>query len=148
MTLTRQELENFVEIGKIDPVLGCRVDMQGRLMGTRFHAEAFLEIADGETHCCNYLLATDLEMATPEGYASTSWERGYGDYVMKPDLSTLRLAPWLEGTALVLCDVLEHSTHQALAISPRAILKRQIARGDGLGSVSYTHLTLPTILLV
>ncbi|MGB0557699.1 MAG: glutamine synthetase family protein, partial [Paracoccaceae bacterium] len=133
MTLTRQELENFVEIGKIDTVLVCMVDMQGRLMGKRFHAEAFLEIADGETHCCNYLLATDLEMATPEGYASTSWERGYGDYVMKPDLSSLRLAPWLEGTALVLCDVLEHSTHQALAISPRAILKRQIARGDGLG---------------
>ena len=121
MTLTRQELENFVEIGKIDTVLVCMVDMQGRLMGKRFHAEAFLEIADGETHCCNYLLATDLEMATPEGYASTSWERGYGDYVMKPDLSSLRLAPWLEGTALVLCDVLEHSTHQALAISPRAI---------------------------
>ena len=133
MTLTRQELENFVEIGKIDTVLVCMVDMQGRLMGKRFHAEAFLEIADGETHCCNYLLATDLEMATPEGYASTSWERGYGDSVMKPDLSSLRLAPWLEGTALVLCDVLEHSTHQALAISPRAILKRQIARGDGLG---------------
>ncbi len=67
-----------------------------------------VETSFEETHCCNYLLATDLEMATPDGYASTSWETGYGDYVMKPDLSTIRLLPWLEGTALVLCDNLDH----------------------------------------
>jgi glutamine synthetase len=116
--------------GQIDTVLACIVDMQGRLMGKRFHGEAFLEMAEGETHCCNYLLATDLEMATPEGYASTSWERGYGDYVMKPDLSTLRPVPWLENTAMCLCDVLDHHSHAPVPHAPREMLKRQIARAQ------------------
>jgi glutamine synthetase len=89
------------------------VDMQGRLMGKRFHVSNFIESGHEETHCCNYLLATDIEMATPDGYASTSWEKGYGDYVMKPDLSTLRPVPWLEGTAMVLCDLIDHHTHEA-----------------------------------
>ena len=103
-------------------------------MGKRLHAEAFLEIADGgETHCCNYLLATDLEMATPDGYASTSWSAGYGDYVMQPDLSTLRPVPWLEGTALCLCDILDHHTHAPIAFAPREVLKRQIARAQAMG---------------
>ena len=74
--LTFEALEAAVKDGTIDTVLACFPDMQGRLMGKRFHAEGFLEIAEGETHCCNYLLATDLEMATPSGYASTSWESG------------------------------------------------------------------------
>jgi len=81
-------------------------------MGKRFHAANFVEHSYKETHCCNYLLATDLEMATPDGYASTSWAAGYGDYVMQPDLTTLRPVPWLEGTAMVLCDVLDHQTDQ------------------------------------
>jgi glutamine synthetase len=92
-----------------------------------------MESAWEETHCCNYLLATDLEMATPDGYAATSWESGYGDYVMKPDLSTLRDMPWLPGTVMVLCDVLDHHTHQPISHSPRAILKRQIDRLSALG---------------
>jgi glutamine synthetase len=107
--------------------------MQGRLMGKRFHAGHFVAGAWEETHCCNYLLATDLEMATPEGYASTSWESGYGDYVMKPDLATLRLVPWLEGTAMVLCDVLDHHTHEEIPHSPRAILKKQVKRLEAMG---------------
>ena len=128
------ELKLQIEQGTIDTVLTCIVDMQGRLMGKRLHAEAFLEIADGgETHCCNYLLATDLEMATPDGYASTSWSAGYGDYVMQPDLSTLRPVPWLEGTALCLCDILDHHTHAPIAFAPREVLKRQIARAQSLG---------------
>jgi glutamine synthetase len=102
-------------------------------MGKRFHAVNFVETSFEETHCCNYLLATDLEMATPDGYASTSWQSGYGDYVMAPDLSTIRLTPWLEGTALVLCDVLDHHTHAPVPHSPRAVLKKQIARLDALG---------------
>lgn len=117
----------------IDTVLVCFVDMQGRLMGKRFHVSNFLESAWEETHCCNYLLATDLEMDTPDGYASTSWESGYGDYIMKPDLSTLRLLPWLEGTALVLCDILDHHTHKPVAHSPRQVLKEQINRLSKLG---------------
>jgi glutamine synthetase len=131
--LSFDDLKNFVDDGQIDTVLVCLVDMQGRLMGKRFHARNFVDISYKETHCCNYLLATDLEMATPDGYASTSWQSGYGDYVMAPDLSTLRLIPWLEGTAMVLCDVLDHHTHEPVPHSPRAILKKQITRLDALG---------------
>lgn len=131
--LTFDLLKTKVSSGEIDTVLTCLVDMQGRLMGKRFLAQHFIDSAWEETHCCNYLLATDLEMATPNGYASTSWERGYGDYVMKPDLSTLRSMPWLEGTAMVLCDLLDHHTHEEVPHSPRTILKKQIRRLEALG---------------
>jgi len=131
--MTFDDLKTQIAAGTVDTVLVCIIDMQGRLMGKRFHAEAFLEIAEDETHCCNYLLATDLEMATPDGYASTSWERGYGDYVMKPDLSTLRPVPWLEGTAMCLCDVLDHHHHEPVPFAPRQLLKAQIARAEALG---------------
>ena len=106
--LTFDELKSAVQAGDIDTVLTVQVDMQGRLMGKRFHAGHFVDSAWQETHCCDYLLATDLEMATIDGYAASSWERGYGDYTMKPDLGTLRRIPWLQGTAMVLCDVLDH----------------------------------------
>ena len=89
-TMTFDTLKANVEDELIDTVLACFVDMQGRLMGKRFHAVNFVETSFQETHCCNYLLATDLEMTTPNGYASTNWASGYGDYVMKPDLSTIR----------------------------------------------------------
>ena len=131
--MTFEELKSQVANGDIDTVIVCMVDMQGRLMGKRFHAEAFLEMADGETHCCNYLLATDLEMATPDGYASSSWEGGYGDYVMKPDLTTLRPVPWLEGIAMCLCDVLDHHTHAPVPHAPREMLKQQVARARAMG---------------
>ena len=131
--LTLEHLRQEVASGHIDTVLACLVDMQGRLMGKRFHAQFFIDNAWEETHSCNYLLATDMEMETVEGYQSTSWEAGYGDYVMKPDLSTMRRIPWLECTALVLCDVLDHHTHKDVPHSPRAILKKQIARLDAMG---------------
>ncbi|MEM9974443.1 MAG: glutamine synthetase family protein [Pseudomonadota bacterium] len=131
--LTFEALIEHVAVGTIDTVLVCLVDMQGRLMGKRFHAQEFVDRAWEETHCCNYLLATDLEMGTPDGYAATSWRAGYGDYVMKPDLGTLRLTPWLEGTAMVLCDVLDHHTHAPVPHSPRAILKRQVERAEAMG---------------
>ena len=132
-TLSFDDLTARVKDGTIDTVLTCFPDMQGRLMGKRFHAVNFVETSYKETHCCNYLLATDLEMATPEGYAATSWEKGYGDYVMKPDLDTIRLVPWLEGTAMVLCDILDHHTHAEVPHSPRAMLKRQVAKLKALG---------------
>ncbi|MBT0957552.1 glutamine synthetase [Alphaproteobacteria bacterium KMM 3653] len=132
-TLSFDDLKSRVAEGSIDTVLVCLIDMQGRLLGKRFHAANFVETSYKETHCCNYLLATDLEMATPEGYASTSWETGYGDYVMQPDLTTIRPVPWLEGTAMVLCDVIDHDTHQPVPHSPRAVLKKQIARLAELG---------------
>jgi len=131
--LTFDKLKSDVNDRKIDTVLVCIVDMQGRLMGKRFHAQSFIESGHKETHCCNYLLATDLEMETPDGYVSTSWEAGYGDYIMRPDLSTLRYVPWLEGTAMVLSDVLDHHTHNPVPHAPRQILKTQIARLKKLG---------------
>ncbi|QYX56302.1 glutamine synthetase family protein [Roseovarius sp. SCSIO 43702] len=131
--LSFDDLKSRVSDGDIDTVLVCFVDMQGRLMGKRFHAGHFVNGAYEETHCCNYLLATDLPMSTPSGYKATSWERGYGDYVMKPDLSTLRPVPWLDGTVMVLCDILDHHTHEDIAHSPRAMLKRQLARLSDMG---------------
>ena len=137
-----QQLKTQIADNAIDTVLVCIVDMQGRLMGKRFHGEAFLDIAETETHCCNYLFATDLEMNTPDGYTSTSWQDGYGDYIMKPDLSTLRPMPWLEGTAFVLCDVIDHHTHAPVSHVPREILKNQISRAEKMGfsSVMATEL--------
>lgn len=131
--LTLDDLKKAAKSGEIDTVLAVLVDMQGRLMGKRFHVNYFLDSGHEETHSCNYLLATDMEMETVDGYKSTSWEAGYGDYTMKPDLSTLRRTPWLEGTALVICDVLDHHTHKDVPHSPRAILKNQVARLDAMG---------------
>ena len=121
------ELKHAVANGEIDTVLACMVDMQGRLIGKRFQAEYFLDSGHEETHCCNYLLANDIDMEPVPGYAAASWTKGYGDFVLKPDLRTLRKVPWLEGTALVLCDVQDHHGHD-LPHSPRGILKKQIAR--------------------
>lgn len=131
--LTFEALKEAVARGEIDTVVVAIVDMQGRLMGKRFHAQFFVDSGWEETHCCNYLLATDMEMTTVQGYKATSWAAGYGDYVMKPDLSTLRLTPWAEGTAMVLCDVLDHHTHQPVPHAPRSILKAQIARAKAMG---------------
>ncbi len=131
--LLLDDLKQAAKTGEIDTVLAVMVDMQGRLMGKRFQIEFFLDSAVEETHSCNYLLATDMEMNTVEGYKSTSWEAGYGDYAMRPDLSTLRRIPWLEGTALVICDVVDHHSGADISHSPRAILKKQIARLEALG---------------
>ncbi|WP_102225481.1 glutamine synthetase family protein [Acidimangrovimonas sediminis] len=118
--------------GTIDTVIAAGIDMQGRLMGKRFHAAHFLDSAHAESHCCNYLLATDLEMATVQGYASTNWDSGYGDYVLRPDMATLRRIPWLEGTALVICDMLGPD-HTEVPQGPRAMLKAQVARAEAMG---------------
>ncbi len=130
--LTLDALKAAVAAGEIDTVLVCGIDMQGRLMGKRFHAAFFVDGGYEETHCCNYLLTVDMEMNTVQGYKSSSWSTGYGDYVLKPDLATLRRIPWLEGTALVLGDTLDHHGHE-VPHSPRAILKRQIARAAAHG---------------
>ncbi|WP_193182173.1 glutamine synthetase family protein [Nisaea sediminum] len=135
--LSFDELKAAVGSGEIDTVLAVQIDMQGRLMGKRFHAEFFCESAYEETHSCNYLQANDMEMYTVEGYKATSWEKGYGDYTMKPDLSTIRRIPWLEGTALVFCDLLDHHTHEEVAHSPRAILKKQVKRLEALGMKAF-----------
>jgi glutamine synthetase len=126
--LTFDQLKKSVADGAIDTVLACAADMQGRLIGKRFLASFFVQSAHDETHGCNYLLADDIDMEPVPGYKAASWSKGYGDFVLKPDLSTIRLVPWLEKTALVLCDVLDHHTHDDLPHSPRGILKKQIKR--------------------
>lgn len=127
-----EDLRKDVESGAFDTVIVAMADMQGRLVGKRFHARHFVASAYEETHACDYLLANDIDMEPVPGYAVASWEKGYGDFVLKPDLATLRRLPWLEGTALVLADVLNHHGHE-LAHSPRAMLKSQVARLDKAG---------------
>jgi glutamine synthetase len=131
--LTLDALREAVAIGGIDTVVVCFPDMQGRLVGKRFQAEYFLSAAHEETHGCDYLLANDLDMEPVPGYAAANWEKGYGDFVLKPDLSTLRRASWAEGTALVLCDLVDHHNHAAIPHSPRAMLRRQLARLEAMG---------------
>ena len=130
---TFEALQAAVTAGEIDTVVVAFPDMAGQLIGKRFQAEFFVQSAHDETHACNYLLANDIDMEPVPGYAAASWNQGYGDFVMKPDLATLRRIPWLEGTALVLADVLDPVHHQDLPHSPRGVLKRQIARLSALG---------------
>jgi glutamine synthetase len=131
--LTFDELKTAVKAGEIDTVLTCIVDMQGRLMGKRFHAQHFIDSGYEETHGCNYLLAVDMEMTTVQGYKSSNWQTGYGDYVHKPDLKTIRRVPWLPATAMVMCDLLDHHTHELVPHAPRSVLKAQVARAEKLG---------------
>lgn len=126
--LELKELQAAAASGYIDTVIVCFPDMQGRLVGKRMQAEYFLDGAHEETHGCDYLLADDIDMEPVPGYAAANWQKGYGDFVLKPDLATLRRTPWLEGTALVLADVLDHHTHEELPHAPRSILKRQLDR--------------------
>src|SRR5215217_5791853 len=104
--LTTDELTERVESGDVDTVLVVFTDMQGRLQGKRVHARFFVdEVAAHGTEGCNYLLAVDVEMNTVDGYEMSSWERGYGDFVLSPDLATLRAVPWQPATAMVQCDL-------------------------------------------
>jgi len=122
------DLRKAADRGEIDTVLLAFTDMQGRLQGKRFHPAHFLEaIVDHGAEACNYLLAVDVEMNTVDGYAMASWGRGYGDFEMRPDLDTLRLVPWQEGTAMCLSDVVWGDGSDVLA-SPRQVLRRQLAR--------------------
>jgi glutamine synthetase len=135
--LTVQALRDLVAAGEIDTVLVAITDMQGRLQGKRCGARYFLEevLAHG-TEGCNYLLAVDVDMNTVDGYQMSSWERGYGDLLMAPDLDTLRLVPWLAGTAMVTCDV-QWLDGTPMPASPRQILKAQLDRLAERGLKAY-----------
>ena len=128
------ELKADVESGAIDTVVVAFTDMQGRLMGKRLHGEFFVEEvgAGHPVEGCNYLLALEMEMDPVPGYQLASWERGYGDFALLPDLATLRRIPWLEATALVLCDVGWHDG-SPVAPSPRQVLRAQVERAEALG---------------
>ncbi|MFT4122632.1 MAG: glutamine synthetase family protein [Microbacteriaceae bacterium] len=144
--LTLERLGSLVDEGAIDTVIVAFADMQGRLVGKRTSARLFREeVARHGAECCNYLLAVDVEMNTVDGYAISSWERGYGDMVMVPDLSTLRLAPWLPGTALVIAD-LRWPDGAPVEQSPRAVLQRQLARLAERGLVAYVGTELEFIV--
>jgi glutamine synthetase len=126
MNLT--ELRAGVDAGEIDTVLLALTDMQGRLQGKRLTARHFLaEVAEHGAEGCNYLLGVDVDMATVSGYELFSWERGYGDFVLRPDLDTLRPVPWQDGTAICLADVVWEDGSD-VAVSPRQILRRQLGR--------------------
>ncbi|HEX5620702.1 MAG TPA: glutamine synthetase family protein [Solirubrobacteraceae bacterium] len=131
------DLKKMVKDGEIDTVLLGFTDMQGRLQGKRLTAEFFLDsVVEHGAEGCNYLLAVDVDMNTVSGYAMSSWDLGYGDFEMVPDMDTLRLVPWHEGTALVLAD-LAWSDHSPVVASPRQILRRQIDRLAERGLTAY-----------
>jgi glutamine synthetase len=128
-----EELHALVSGGEIDTVVLAFPDMQGRLQGKRFAARFFLdEVLEHGTEGCNYLLAVDTEMNTVDGYDMSSWDRGYGDFALHPDLSTLRRVPWNEGTAMVIAD-LAWNDGSPVAAAPRQILRRQLDRLAALG---------------
>ena len=144
--LTLDELRAEVEAGRVDTVLLAMADMQGRLQGKRLAATHFLDdVLHHNAEGCNYLLAVDVDMNTVSGYAMSSWDKGYGDFVFKPDLSTLRMVPWQEGTALVMCD-LEWEDGSPVLASPRGVLKRQLERLAERGWVAYAGTELEFIV--
>ncbi len=144
--LSVQALRDLVAEGLVDTVLVAITDMQGRLQGKRCGARYFVEeVLKHGTEGCNYLLAVDVDMNTVGGYEMSSWERGYGDLLMAPDLNTLRLLPWLEGTALVLCDV-QWLDGKPMPASPRQILKAQLDRLAALGMKAYVGTELEFIV--
>jgi glutamine synthetase len=132
--LTLEELPAQVESGAIDTVILAFADHYGRLHGKRFDATFFLdEVCDSGAHACDYLLTVDMEMNPVPGYDYASWERGYGDFHMAPDLSTMRVASWLDRTAMLLSDVHDTRTHDLVAVAPRSVLRRQLARAAEAG---------------
>ena len=128
-----EALREAIRMNDIDTVVVAITDMQGRLQGKRFHAKYFIdEVVAHATEACSYLLAVDTEMNTVDGYEITSWERGYGDFVLVPDLATLRLTDWQPGTALVLADVAAIDG-SPVRVSPRQVLKAQLAKAAERG---------------
>jgi glutamine synthetase len=123
-----------VEAGEIDTIVVGFTDHYGRVHGKRFDADYFMsDIASHGTHGCDYLLTVDMEMEPVPGYSYANWELGYGDFHMVPDLPTLRVATWLDRTALVLCDLHTPDSHELVSVAPRSILRQQIYQAAGTG---------------
>jgi len=135
-----------VDAGRVDTVLLVITDMQGRLQGKRMAARYFIDDAlEGGVEGCNYLLAVDVDMNTVEGYPMSSWDTGYGDFVMSPDISTLRRIPWQEGTVLITCD-LQWADGTPVVASPRQILRHQLDRLAERGWAAYVGTELEFIV--
>ena len=140
--LSQTELERLIADGGVDTVIVAFTDMQGRLTGKRISARLFVEeVAAHGAECCNYLLAVDVDNNTVDGYAISSWATGYGDMVMTPDFSTLRLLPWLPATAFVMAD-LSWTDGRPVTQAPRSILRAQLDRlaERGMGAIAATEL--------
>lgn len=132
--VTLDQLAQLVDSGDIDTVLVVFTDHYGRFVGKRFDAGFFVEhTVEHGAHACDYLLTVDMEMEPVAGYRLASWEQGYGDFHMVPDLGTLRRISWLEKTAMVLCDVEHDGGHEPVAQAPRSVLRRQIDRAAEMG---------------
>src|ERR1700754_5137981 len=145
-TLTLEQLRTEIQNDRVDTVVLAFTDMQGRLQGKRLTAPHFLDtVAEHSAEACNYLLAIDVEMNTVDGYAMSSWERGYGDFEMKPDLGTLRIVAWNEGTALCLAD-LAWGDGAPVVASPRQILRAQLERRHGRGFEAFAGTELEFIV--
>ncbi|WP_028937003.1 glutamine synthetase family protein [Pseudonocardia spinosispora] len=145
--LSPTDLHELVADGTVDTVLVAITDMQGRLQGKRCTARFFLdEVVPNATEGCSYLLGVDVEMVNPPGYEISSWERGHGDFVLRPDLGTLRLVPWHPGTAMVLADVEWHDG-TPVDQSPRQILRNQLDRLAAHGLTAFAATELEFILL-
>jgi glutamine synthetase len=131
--LTLDDLRKEAQSGAIDTVVAAFTDMQGRLFGKRIQAGYFLDdVVDHGIEACNYLLALDMEMDPVPGYEMANWQKGYGDFGIVPDATTLRRIPWLDRTALVLCDIVNHDSSPVVA-SPRQVLIAQYARAQEMG---------------
>ena len=152
--LSLKKLKKMVKKETIETIIVAFTDHYGRMVGKRFDAAFFLASAveDG-THSCNYLLTTDMEMEPVEGYDFANWELGYGDFHLVPDLNTLRIADWLDKTALVICDVQNEKTHAWVKIAPRSILQQQLKSANNAGfqcfaaselELSLIHISEPT----
>ncbi|MCI0339011.1 MAG: glutamine synthetase family protein [Acidobacteria bacterium] len=129
-----ERLNELVAQEQIETVIVAFTDHYGRLIGKRYDAEMFVgDTYHHGTHGCDYLLTTDMEMEPVQGYKFANWELGYGDFHLVPDLNTLRIASWLEKTALVLCDVKSEKTHDFISVAPRSILRKQINEAQSLG---------------
>ncbi len=134
MPLGPDDLRELVQLGDVDTVVVCFPDLQGRLMGKRVTGRYFCDTVLGTgIEVCDYLLAVDVDMTPLPGYTFASWESGYGDMSAVPDLATMRLVPWLEKTALVLCDLVDEDDRAPIGVSPRQILRHQLARAAERG---------------
>ena len=133
MSITFSQLKKAISNDEIDTVLVCVSDMQGRLNGKRVTGKAFIDYVYKETHMCDYLYTVDMDMFTVPGYKSSSWETGYGDMTVIPDLSTIKIAHWLEKTAILLCDCLDHDGKKPLMHSTRQILRNVISKANKMG---------------
>src|SRR5262245_2365566 len=141
-----EQLRTRVELGEIDTVVLAMTVMQGRLQGKRLHAKYFLdEVLRHGSEACNYLLAVDVEMTPVDGYAISGWQHGYGDFVLVPDMSTMRPIPWLAGTALVLADI-QWLDGTPVAQSPRQVLRRQIDRLSARGLTAFVGTELEFVV--